>query len=189
LVYLVCLTNISLKVNLLSAISQCNIDAQFFLSYSRFALPMRLLERNSSGGFSLTEFVDDQIPRYAILSHTWGLENDEVSFKNIMEGTGNSKAGYKKIMFCGERAGMDGLQYFWVDTCCIDKSSSQEITEAINCMFQWYQNAAKCYVFLKDVSVSGGIENNEGSQAQWESEFRSSRWFTRGWTLQELLAP
>jgi Heterokaryon incompatibility protein (HET) len=150
---------------------------------------MRLLERNGSGGFSLTEFVDGPIPRYAILSHTWGLDSDEVSFKNIMESTGNSKAGYEKITFCGERAAMDGLQYFWVDTCCIDKSSSQEVTEAINCMFQWYQNAAKCYVFLKDVSVSSGIENNEGFQAHWEPEFRSSRWFSRGWTLQELLAP
>jgi hypothetical protein len=69
----------------------------------------------------------------------------------LTEGSGKSKAGYQKIRFCGERAAHDGLGYFWVDTCCIDKSNSTELAEAINSMFRWYQNAAKCYVYMLDV--------------------------------------
>jgi hypothetical protein len=99
----------------------------------------------------LATIVD--IPEYAILSHTWGADTEEVTFGDLMDGTGKSKAGYEKIRFCGEQARRDGLQYFWVDTCCIDKSSSAELQEAINSMFRWYQNAAKCYVYLSDVST------------------------------------
>jgi hypothetical protein len=97
---------------------------------------MRLLEYNNNGEFSLAEFFGDDIPRYAILSYRWGAE--EVTFKDLMNGTGKSKAGYSKIQFCGEQARRDGLQYFWVDTCCIDKSNSTELVEAINSMFYWY---------------------------------------------------
>ena len=85
---------------------------------------MRLLKRNNTGEFGLTDdFVGDDIPRYAILSHTWGVAAEEVSFKDMMHmgGTGKSKPGYDKIRFCGEQARHDGLQYFWIDTCCIDK--------------------------------------------------------------------
>ncbi|KAH6667462.1 vegetative incompatibility protein HET-E-1 [Halenospora varia] len=96
---------------------------------------------------------------------------------------------YNKIRFCGEQARCNGLQYFWVDTCCIDKSSSSELQEAINSMFRWYQNAAKCYVYLSDVSTRKWKASDQFSEYTWESAFRSSRWFTRGWTLQELLAP
>jgi hypothetical protein len=94
---------------------------------------MRLLECKNDGEFSLTQFFGD-IPRYAILSHTWGPE--EVNFRDMMEGNGTSKTGFDKIRFCGEQARRDGLQYFWVDTCCIDKSSSAELSEAINSMFR-----------------------------------------------------
>jgi hypothetical protein len=76
-----------------------------------------------------------------------------------------------------------------VDTCCIDKSSSAELSEAINSMFRWYQNADKCYVYLADVSTSGDGTNLQLSPTTWEAAFRGSRWFTRGWTLQELIAP
>ena len=98
------------------------------------------------------------------------------------------KAGYAKIKFCGEQAKHDNLQYFWADTCCIDKSDSVELQEAINSMFRWYQNAVKCYVYLADVSCppSDEIKLNP---IPWEAEFCKSRWFSRGWTLQELLAP
>src|SRR6266536_5034675 len=112
---------------------------------------MRLLERNSDGEFSLTEFYEYNTPPYAILSHTWGPDNEEVTFGDLVDGIGKSKAGYNKIRFCGEQAGYDGIQYFWVDTCCINKSSSFELTEAINSMFRWYQNAHKCSVYLSDV--------------------------------------
>jgi hypothetical protein len=138
---------------------------------------MRLLRLKDDGEFSLAEYFGNNIPRYAILSHTWGADNEEVTFKDLVEGTGKSKAGYNKIRFCAKQAAKDGLQFFWVDTCCIDKSSSAELSEAINSMFRWYHESAKCYVYLPDVWIS-----NDGS-------FQESRWFTRGWTLQELLAP
>jgi hypothetical protein len=89
-------------------------------------------------------------------------------------------------MFCAEQAERDGLQFFWVDTCCIDKSNAFELTAAINSMFRWYRDAAKCYVYLADVTADPSV----GADAQpWEKAFRRSRWFTRGWMLQELLAP
>jgi hypothetical protein len=114
---------------------------------------MRLLERNSTGEFSPTkDFYGDDVPRYAILSHTWGADTEEVSFKDVTDGTGKSKPGYDKLKFCGEQARRDSLQYFWVDTCCIDKSNNNELLETINSMFRWYQNSAKCYVYLSDVS-------------------------------------
>lgn len=146
---------------------------------------MRLLKEN----FSLVEYNDDDIPPYAILSHTWGTDSKEVAFKDPMEGTGKNKAGYNKIEFCCKQAASDGLQYFWVDTCCIDKSSSAELTEAINSMFRWYKNAHKCYVYLSDISTFGLAANVLRSPITWEVAFRQSNWFTRGWTLQELIAP
>jgi hypothetical protein len=150
---------------------------------------MRLLERNSAGELSLTkDFVGDNIPEYAILSHTWGADIEEVTFKDLIDSTGKDKSGYKKICFCGEQARRDGLQYFWVDTCCIDKLSSAVLSEAIISMFRWYQNAAKCYVYLSDISRPA-FDINKFNQLPWELAFRKSRWFTRGWTLQELLAP
>ena len=151
---------------------------------------MRLLERSNAGEFSLTkDLVGDNIPPYAMLSHTWGADTEEVTFKNLIGGTSKSKASYNKIRFCGEKATSHGLQYFWVDTCCIDKSSSAELQEAINSMFGWYRNAAKCYVYLSDVSIIKRKESDQFFEFTWESAFRASRWFTRGWTLQELLAP
>jgi len=147
---------------------------------------MRLLEYNNDGEFSLAEFFGDEIPRYAILSHRWGVE--EVTLAALRDGTGKKMAGYGKIQFCGEQAKRDRLQYFWVDTCCIDKSNSTELAEAINSMFRWYQNATKCYVYLSDVSRRP-LDTDDKSIEPWESTFRKSTWFTRGWTLQELIAP
>ena len=132
---------------------------------------MRLLKVEEDGEFSLIEFIGEKIPRYAILSHTWAADGEEVTFKDLMEGTGRSKAGYQKIRFCGEQAATDGLQYFWVDTCCIDKSSSAELSEAINSMFRWYRDASKCYVYLSDVSISSFSENAQFSQGIWEPAF------------------
>jgi hypothetical protein len=149
---------------------------------------MRLLELNNTGEVSLLkDIIGDDVPQYAILSHTWGADGEEVTFKDLMDGTGKSKTGYNKIRFCGEKAKRDGLRYFWVDTCCIDKSSSAELQEAINSMFQWYRDAAKCYVYLADVT-SATFDASESDEL-WEADFRKSRWFTRGWTLQELIAP
>ncbi|OCL15122.1 HET and ankyrin domain protein, partial [Glonium stellatum] len=136
---------------------------------------MRLLRRCDTGDFSLTQFGDEDIPSYAILSHTWGADTEEVTFEDLTNGTGKDKPGYMKIRFCGEQARLDNLQYFWIDTCCIDKRSSAELSEAINSMYRWYQDANVCYAYLADV--------------QSKAKFSGSRWFTRGWTLQELIAP
>jgi hypothetical protein len=155
---------------------------------------MRLLEVLPNGGFRLTKnLLDNAIPRYAILSHKWEDDSQEVTFEDMDEGSGRGKAGYKKIEFCGEQAARDGLQYFWVDSCCIKKSSDAELSESLNSMFRWYHRAEKCYVYLPDVSsdVSTGKRRRGDKDALniWVQAFRGSKWFTRGWTLQELLAP
>ena len=141
---------------------------------------MRLLECKGDGNYGLTEFLGRDIPPYAILSHTWGSDDAEVTFRDVTEGINKTKDGFKKIQFCSEQAAKDNLRYFWVDTCCIDKTSSAELSEAINSMFAWYCNAAKCYVYLSDISTDGSTSNRH---------LRQSRWWTRGWTLQELIAP
>lgn len=149
---------------------------------------MRLLKRLPGGDFELISFNDDDPPLYAILSHTW-TEGQEVTYNELVAGTGKDKTGYAKIRFCGGRAAADGLQYFWVDTCCIDKSTSDELSTAINSMFRWYQRASKCYIYLSDVFVPEEVTDAEAFRIMWEEAFRRSQWFTRGWTLQELLAP
>ncbi|RDW83444.1 vegetative incompatibility protein HET-E-1 [Coleophoma crateriformis] len=151
---------------------------------------MRLLQHNNDGEFSLTkDFVSSEIPEYAILSHTWGPEAEEVTYRDLIDGTGKNKAGYEKIRLCGELARRDRLGYFWVDTCCINKANYAELQYALNSMFRWYRKATRCYVYLSDVlSPPLGINAESNAQA-WDSEFWQSRWFTRGWTLQELLAP
>lgn len=150
---------------------------------------MRLLKYDKHGEVFLTEDLlgKDEIPPYAILSHTWG--DEEVTFRDLTNGTGKEKNGHDKIRFCMQQAARDGLQYSWVDTCCINKTDTTELQHAINSMFRWYKDAAVCYVFLTDVSTVKRKVDNESSLASWEPAFRVSRWFTRGWTLQELLAP
>jgi hypothetical protein len=141
---------------------------------------MRLLKsRSAGGGFELTCFSDDLAPPYAILSHTW-TDGQEVTYSELLAGTGADKRGYAKIRFCGERAAADGLEYFWVDTCCIDKSKSDELSTAINSMFRWYQRAVKCYVYLTDVLVPDEVTNAEAFPISWQQAFQCSRWFTRG---------
>ncbi|OQV09550.1 hypothetical protein CLAIMM_13658, partial [Cladophialophora immunda] len=149
---------------------------------------MRLLKFDGDGQLSLTKDLIDDIPHYAILSHTWGADDEEVTFNDLKDGSGKRKAGYEKIRFCGDQARKDKLEYFWVDTCCIDKANHAELAEAIISMYAWYRDAEKCYVYLSDVSV-GVVDKNRQPEQIWEAEFRKSRWFTRGWTLQELLAP
>jgi hypothetical protein len=160
---------------------------------------MRLLQRSDTGEFSLHSFGDkDTIPPYAILSHTWGADEEEVTFEDLTNGTGKKKTGKmktdkkktcnEKLRFCEDQARQDGLQYFWIDTCCINKENLAELSHAINSMFRWYRNATRCYVYLSDVSTRKR-KRDRGPGDTWESDFRKSRWFTRGWTLQELLAP
>jgi hypothetical protein len=110
---------------------------------------MRLLEISGRGELSFTEDLKDDIPRYAILSHTWGRDTEEVKFNDLGTGLGKDKQGYSKIQFCQEQAHKDAIQHFWVDTCCIDKSSSAELAEAIISMYQWY-----CTVMQQSVMYS-----------------------------------
>ncbi|KAF2652103.1 HET-domain-containing protein [Lophiostoma macrostomum CBS 122681] len=100
---------------------------------------MRLLESSSKAELSWTKdfITDDDLPPYAILSHTWE-EDQEVTYEDMLAYKGNRKNGYQKILFCAHQAHRDGLNYFWVDTCCINKSSSAELLEVINSMFFWY---------------------------------------------------
>ncbi len=138
-------------------------------------------------------FIGSNIPKYAILSHTW--EEEEVTFQELdrhhpgdldlpeprlrQHIYDTTPKGYHKIWETCFKARRHGFQYAWIDTCCINKDSSAELTESINSMFQWYQNAEECYVFLPDLP----------SETSAEEGFPNCKWFTRGWTLQELIAP
>jgi hypothetical protein len=105
---------------------------------------MRLITYDGNGEFSLTEKFGHTVPAYAIFSHTWGAPDTEVTLEDLKNHKGKDKDGYKKLRFCGEQAKSDGLQYFWIDTCCIDKGDAAELAKAINSMFHWYKRASKC---------------------------------------------
>jgi hypothetical protein len=143
---------------------------------------MRLIDVKT---LQLSEFFGEDIPPYAILSHRWGC--DEVGFEifsNSLEEARGLK-GFKKILYCADQATEDGLSWCWVDTCCIDKRSSSELSEAINSMYQWYKSAVCCYAYLEDISVPSDAE----IWGPYSRQIFSSEWFSRGWTLQELIAP
>ncbi|KAI0444179.1 HET-domain-containing protein [Xylaria telfairii] len=145
---------------------------------------MRLIETRS-GNFAIQEFVG-RIPPYAILSHTWGKE--EVTLQDMQSALelAKGKLGFSKIKGCCELARRKNIDYVWIDTCCIDKTNSAELSEAINSMFRWYRDSEVCFVFLSDVPSGYRVERDEFDPS---SPFSRSRWFSRGWTLQELLAP
>ncbi|KAK1752902.1 heterokaryon incompatibility protein-domain-containing protein [Echria macrotheca] len=146
---------------------------------------MRLLDAKT---LRLREFFGSDIPPYAILSHTWGSVEDEVSFQDISNLTHEvrQKPGFQKIAYTAQQAQRDDLDWVWVDTCCIDKTSSAELSEAINSMYNWYNRSSRCYAYLSDVVPWPGSSQDD----LWSSRmFENSRWFTRGWTLQELIAP
>jgi hypothetical protein len=136
---------------------------------------MRLLNTRT---LELEYFPKGEKPPYAILSHTWGTE--EVLFEDVRHGSAKlrscPKKGLAKVLKSAELALADGYDYVWIDACCIDKSSSAELSEAINSMFAWYRQSGVCYAFLEDYTHG-------------RSALADSRWFTRGWTLQELIAP
>ncbi|KAK7455302.1 hypothetical protein VKT23_011175 [Stygiomarasmius scandens] len=138
---------------------------------------MRLLDTNT---FQLTEFYSD-IPKYAILSHTW--DKEEITFQDIENlEVAKRQTGWAKVESACAYARKYKFQWIWIDSCCINKESSAELSEAINSMYQYYLDSEVCYVYLSDVP-------QEGTSHDLESAFRHSKWFTRGWTLQELLAP
>ncbi|SPJ86976.1 uncharacterized protein FTOL_12001 [Fusarium torulosum] len=141
---------------------------------------MRLINTTT---LEVEEFFDVSIPEYAILSHTWG--DGEVSLQDWADRKNRRfKPGFQKIIWACTQAVNDQLGYVWVDTNCIYKSSSAELSEAINSMFKWYRRSAICYVYLEDAPAMTLDECTKP-----DSAFRNARWFTRGWTLQELIAP
>ncbi|CAI4214683.1 unnamed protein product [Parascedosporium putredinis] len=167
---------------------------------------MRLIDTDT---LQLQLFAGDA-PPYAILSHTWG--EGEVTFQDMEKGRhfAMQLQGFAKIERCCSQAKRDGYAWAWVDTCCIDKQSSAELSEAINSMYRWYQLAAVCYVYMSDVAANldsaflptspasfvhgeTPLPSSSGREAstlrRFGPSFAASRWFRRGWTLQELLAP
>ncbi|KAF4930545.1 Vegetative incompatibility protein HET-E-1 [Colletotrichum fructicola] len=122
-------------------------------------------------------FPQDDTPPYAILSHRYDSKAGEVSFKHLNPGseTPTGRVSYKKITGFCNKAFDAGFKWAWVDTCCINHDDSEEQKRSINSMFEWYRKSEVCYAYLADVATGGDI--------------RESEWFTRGWTLQELLAP
>lgn len=157
---------------------------------------MWLLKTNT---LELEYFVDERATRYCILSHTWGSE--EVTFQEISGEPPQFKKGFCKIKQTCRQAIEDGYNHVWIDTCCINKQSSAELSEAINSMFSYYAAANVCYVYLEDVSTGAGdiAESDRHAHGRWIPSKRlmeaaaaliqRSRWITRGWTLQELVAP
>jgi hypothetical protein len=136
---------------------------------------MRLLNART---YELQTFLGTDKPNYAILSHTW--EDEEVLFEDIRDTSNidwSAKKGYFKIKMTCDQALEDGCDFVWIDTCNINKDSSSELSEAINSMFRWYKDASICYAYISDVKVENG----------WS--FSKCRWLTRGWTLQEMIAP
>ncbi|KAH7112861.1 heterokaryon incompatibility protein-domain-containing protein [Dendryphion nanum] len=169
---------------------------------------MRLINTHT---IKLHEFYDEStLPRYAILSHTWG--SDELTFQELSTLPSypelehpelENRRGWYKIKQCCVQAVADGLEYAWVDTTCIDKSSSAELSEAINSMFRWYKNSAVCYAYIDDIHLpassipkivvspgdpTGHWTKYSGRMLPW-GQLAEARWFRRGWTLQELIAP
>ena len=139
---------------------------------------MRLIDAET---LELTTTIGDDPPPYAIVSHTWS--DDEITLADYDNPSSRSSRAFEKVRSaCSVARGL-GLYYIWIDTCCIDKESSAELSEAINSMYQWYAQARHCIVYLADVT-----RNVIGARA-FEAEFRKTRWFTRSWTLQELIAP
>ncbi|KAL4073150.1 heterokaryon incompatibility protein-domain-containing protein [Scleroderma yunnanense] len=138
--------------------------------------------------------------KYAILSHCWGVSADgehEVQFKEMKKLTTMNKArrdeirnrsGYKKILGACAQAKEDGLEWVWIDTCCINKESSSELSEAINSMYHWYAKSTTCYTYLHDIDDSLGFPTN-CDETRFDETNGWPKWFLRGWTLQELIAP
>ncbi|KAI0810053.1 heterokaryon incompatibility protein-domain-containing protein [Xylaria sp. FL0064] len=141
---------------------------------------MRLINVNTH---SITEFLSDyDVPHYAILSHTWSA--GEVTFQDMQRPRAlrDKSRGLDKIKAVCNVAKRDRLEWVWVDTCCIDKASSAELSEAINSMFRYYQQSRVCYAYLDDVSLDGRPDLEDPLE-----DLRRARWFRRGWTLQELV--
>jgi len=167
------------------------INVEAFLEREQLFRQGKQVDRRAK----VLEFGDDEVTEYAILSHRW-IEQ-EVDYKEIVKlakmdeeerSEIRQRDGYRKILQSCKQAKKDGYKWLWVDTCCIDKRSSAELSEAINSMYRWYENSKICYAYLHDVPGSSfpTARNNE-----WYARKLNGwpEWFSRGWTLQEMIAP
>ncbi|KAI6020566.1 heterokaryon incompatibility protein-domain-containing protein, partial [Pisolithus marmoratus] len=152
-------------------------------------------QAKSQDSIHILEELDDETTSdgYAILSHRWGAEVTHKEMIGLMKMEEQKRDevrecyGYQKIIKSCEQAKEDGYKWLWVDTCCIDKRSSAELSEAINAMYRWYQNAQVCYAYLND--VDGLLFPTKGDGSKFKQSNGWPEWFSRGWTLQELIAP
>ncbi|KAF2769162.1 HET-domain-containing protein [Teratosphaeria nubilosa] len=150
---------------------------------------MRLLNTST---LCLEEYTGACVPPYAILSHTWG--DDEVLYHDVQRQdlTATSKATWTKVRSACREALRRGHQHIWIDTCCINKASSAELQKSINSMYDWYARAAECYVYLSDLGAECPVLDDVPQselETVWHRKFLRCAWWTRGWTLQELIAP
>jgi len=142
---------------------------------------------------NVLEFCDDEATKYAILSHRWiGQEvnyNEMAKLAKMDEEERSQirqRDGYRKILQSCEQTKKDECKWLWVDTCCIDKRSSAELSEAINSMYRWYENSRICYAYLHD--VHGSSFPVASDYARYSKSKGWPEWFSRGWTLQEMIA-
>ncbi|KAF4997486.1 hypothetical protein FGRMN_3850 [Fusarium graminum] len=141
---------------------------------------MRLINVNTG---ELNEFSSTHRLEYATLSHTW--EQREITYQEWLGSRLHAPNAAKKVLEAC-RVAKDSLkvQLLWADTCCINKSNRREVDQAVNSMFAWYRNSTVCLAYLSDIPTA-----NTNASKLLSSQLRRSRWFTRGWTLVELLAP
>ena len=167
------------------------IDINAFLRRERLFHLGRRVDRRAK----VLELRNDETPNYAILSHRW-IDSMEVNYEEMIDLAKMDKQekdeirdrlGYKKIVDTCQQAQKDGCEWMWVDTCCIDKRSSAELSEAINSMYRWYANAKVCYAYLHD--VDGSSFPTEKDNRKYHKSNGWPEWFSRGWTLQEMIAP
>ena len=165
------------------------INVEAFLERERLMREGKRVDRRRA---KVLEFGDDEVTKYAILSHRWieqEVDCDEiVELAKIDEEERDEirqRDGYRKILQSCEQAKKDGYKWLWIDTCCIDKRSSAELSEAINSMYRWYENSGICYAYLHD--VHGPSFPVTGDHARYPGGW--PEWFSRGWTLQEMIAP
>ena len=126
---------------------------------------------------TLRKFNNANLPKYAITSHRWA-EDEEASIKDLPDGLDMSKSGHRKVKGCAEyvRKNVEGIEWIWIDTCCINQDSSQEVSESINSMFKWYLQAQVCFAYMADVPETSDM-----------GSFERSVWSTRGWYDTRLL--
>ena len=167
------------------------INIEAFLERERAISEGRRPDRRTK----VLEFCNDETKKYAILSHRW-IDPTEVDYEEMAglakmdEGERDEirqRLGYKKVWDTCQQAKRDGYEWVWVDTCCIDKRSSAELSEAINSMYRWYEHSGLCYAYLHDVPDSSFPTQSD--ESRYPSSNGWPEWFSRGWTLQEMIAP